>query len=97
MKKHIYYYRDKTKLCTKKFFKLKYLGIFKNSFKINNTIRQSVMIKSFKINKNFNLSKLKKYCIFSGRLRFVIKNQKVSRMFFRELVSQGLIAGVFKR
>lgn len=97
MKKHIYYYRDKTKICTKKYFKLKYLAIFKNSFKINNTLRQSTMIKSYNINKDFNLSKLKKYCIFSGRLRFIIKNQKVSRMFFRELVSKGLITGIFKK
>lgn len=97
MKKHIYYYRDKTTICTKKFFKLKYYKIFKNSFNSKNSIRQSIMIKAFKTNKNFNLNKLKKYCIFSGRMRFIIKNQKVSRMFFRELVSKGSISGIFKK
>ena len=97
MKKHIYYYRDKTKLCIKNFLTLKNLNSMKKNFKLKNSIRQKVILKSFKVNKNFNLSKLKKYCIYTGKLRFIIKNQKASIISFRELASKGKISGVFKK
>ena len=97
MKKHKFYYRDKTKKCVKYYIKLKIINIIKKNYKLNKTIRQKIMIKSFNLNKNFNLNKLKKYCYFTGRLRFIINKNKVSRVTMRELVSNGYFSGFFKK
>lgn len=97
MKKHKYYYRDKTKICIKNFIKMRTLYVLKKNFKISNTLRQKIMLKSFNVNKLFNLNKLKKYCTITGRLRFIIKNHKMSRIVLRELTSKGLISGMFKK
>lgn len=97
MKKHIYFYRDKTKICVYNYFRLKNMRLLKKNFKFNNTLRQRIIIKNFRINSKFNLNKLKKYCILTGRLRFIIKNKKYSRMVLRELTSKGYIFGMFKK
>ena len=97
MKKHSYYYKDKIKICVKFNIKLKNVQILKKNYKLNKTFKQKIIIKSFNINKTYNINKLKKFRVFTGRLRFIIKNQKMSRMTFRENVSYGLLSGYFKK
>ena len=96
MKKHIYYYRDITIHIKKKFLLGHVLRFIKKNYYLNKTLKQRLLIKTFKINQYFNTSKLKKYCIVTGRLRFVISKYKFSRIVFRELASRGHITGVFK-
>jgi ribosomal protein S14 len=48
------------------------------------------------LNKEFNFNKLKKFCLLTGRLRYVLNQTKFSRMIFRELSSFGKIFGVMK-
>lgn len=81
----------------KNILKLKALKIVQAGLKNQNTLKQHLMLSLFKKNQLFNLNKMKKYCIITGRLRFVIYKQKFSRIIFREYASFGLITGVFKR
>ena len=97
MKKHSYYYRDKLKIATKSYVKLKNIQILKKNYLFNKNFKQKLIIKAFNINKSYNYNKLKKFCVFTGRLRFIIKNQKMSRMTFRDNVSKCLLAGYFKK
>lgn len=97
MKKHSYYYREKLKLCTKYYIKLKNVQILKKNYKFNNTFKQKLIIKKYNINKNYNYNKLKKFCVLTGRLRFIVKTQKMSRMTFREMVTYGFLSGYFKK
>ena len=55
------------------------------------------MIKRYNVNKTYNYNKLKKFCMFTGRIRFIIKTQKMSRMTFREMVTYGFLSGYFKK
>jgi small subunit ribosomal protein S14 len=96
MKKHIYYYRDKTEIVKKKILQQHILKFIKKNYYIQNTLKQRLMLKTFKINQKFNFNKLKKYCLLTGRLRFIISKNKFSRIVFRELASFGQITGVFK-
>ena len=54
------------------------------------------MLKLYRYNQFFNLNKLKKYCIVTGRLRFIINKHKFSRIIFREYTAKGYIAGYYK-
>ena len=97
MLKHKYYFREKIKHPYKNILKLKVLKTVQSGLKNQNTLKQHLMLSLFKKNQYFNLNKIKKYCLITGRLRFVIYKQKFSRIIFREYTSQGLITGVFKR
>lgn len=97
MKKHSYYYREKLKMCNRYHVKLKNVQILKKNYKFNKAFRQKLMIKRYNVNKTYNYNKLKKFCMFTGRIRFIIKTQKMSRMTFREMVTYGFLSGYFKK
>jgi small subunit ribosomal protein S14 len=96
MKKHKYYFREKLKYCVKISLKKQLLLFIRNNTFLNGSLRQRSLNKLTEINKIFNLNKLKKFCIFTGRLRYVINQTKFSRMIFRELASRGCLCGVMK-
>jgi ribosomal protein S14 len=96
MKKHKYYYKEKIKYCVKNSLKKQLLLFIRNNTFLNSSLRQRSMNKLTELNGSFNLNKLKKFCIFTGRLRYVINQTKFSRMIFRELTSRGSICGVMK-
>ena len=88
MLKHKYYFRDKAPVPYKNIIKLKVLKIIRTNKIKQKSIRQHLMLSVFKKNQFFNFNKMKKYCIISGRLRFVIYKQKFSRIIFKEFSSQ---------
>ncbi len=53
----------------------------------------NIFIKNSKINCN----NIRKYCVFTGRLRSLVTLSKFNRLNFRELVSKGQVPGVFKK
>lgn len=97
MKKHKHYFKVKTKIVLKRLLKLKMYKIIKKNVFISKSLKQRSLLKSFRISQVFNISKLKKFCIITGKLRFVINNQKFSRSVFREYCSFGLISGIYKK
>jgi ribosomal protein S14 len=96
MKKHKYYYREKLKYCFKISFKSRFLLFIRNNQFLDYTFRQRSMNRLIELNKPFNFNKLKKFCIFTGRLRYIMNQTKLSRMVFRELSSKGYVFGVTK-
>ena len=84
-------------MCNRYHVKLKNVQILKKNYKFNKTFRQKLMIKRYNVNKTYNYNKLKKFCMFTGRIRFIIKTQKMSRMTFREMVTYGFLSGYFKK
>lgn len=97
MKKHKHYFKVKTKIVLKKLLGLKVYKIIKKNSYIGKSVKQRSLLKSFRISQAFNLSKLRKFCIITGKLRFIINNQKFSRSTFREYCSFGFISGVYKK
>lgn len=97
MKKHSFYYRDKTKNSCNNLLYLKNFKLIKKNFNIKNTIRQKTILKCYQKNNRLNIIKLKKYCILTGRLRFIISKYKYNRINFRELVSKNYLPGMYKK
>ena len=97
MKKHKHYFKSKIKIVTKKLLKFKVYKFTKNNIFLNTSLKQRIMLKSFKTSQYFNINKIKKYCIITGKLRFIINNQKFSRSVFREFCSFGLVSGIYKK
>lgn len=71
-----------------KIFKLLFLYSHDNLFKL-------VIFKE-KFFKNLYKTKIKNYCIISGRSRSVLKKYKISRITFRILNNDGLFFGIKK-
>ncbi len=97
MKKHSFYYKNKTKICCKNLVYVKNFKILKKNFKIKNTLRQKIILKLYTKYNRINIMMIRKYCIFTGRLRFVTAGFKYNRLNFRELVSNNYISGMFKK
>jgi ribosomal protein S14 len=96
MKKHKYYYREKIKYCCRYSFKNLLLLYIRNNKFLTNSIRQRSMNKLITQNSFFNVNKLKKFCIISGRMRYILNETKFSRMIFKELCARGSIFGIMK-
>jgi ribosomal protein S14 len=96
MKKHKYYYREKINIVVKPLFKKFLLKAIKYNVRLSKSLRQRAMNKLINLSIAFNLNKLKKFCISTGRLRFIVKNSKYSRMVFREYASLGFLLGYMK-
>jgi len=96
MKKHKFYYRDRINYSLKNFFILILLKSMRNNVLFTKSFRQRCANSLINFNNFFNINKLKKFCILTGRLRFVINQTKFSRMIFRELTSRGILFGVMK-
>lgn len=97
MKKHKHYFKFKTKIVLSRLLGFKFHKIMKKNKFISKSLKQRSMLKSFRNSQVFNLSKLKKFCIITGKLRFIINKQKFSRSVFREYCSFGLISGIYKK
>lgn len=97
MKKHKHYFKSKIKIVTKKLLKFRIYKFIKGNVFLSSSVKQRIMLKSFRSSQQFNINKIKKYCIITGKLRFIINNQKFSRSIFREFCSFGLISGVYKK
>jgi len=97
VKKHKHYFKFKIKIVLKRLLKFKFYKIIKKNRFINKSLKQRAMLRSFRSSQIFNVSKLKKFCIITGKLRFIISKQKFSRSVFREFCSFGLISGIYKK
>lgn len=97
MKKHIYYFRSKLYLIGKNLIFVNNYNILKKNMKLNKSIRQKVIFNSYSKSIKINKTNIRKFCIFTGRLRSTVHDSKVNRLNFRELVSKGLVPGVFKK
>jgi len=97
MKKHRYFYRNKLKKIYKNLVFVKNYNSLKKNILIKNTIRQKVIFNSFKKSFKINKNNIKKFCIFTGRLRSIVNNSKMNRLNFRELASNNNLPGVYKK
>ena len=97
MKKHIFFYKLKTKKIVKNNNLDRYpLMYLKNNRTINYHLRQHVInILSDKYRVH-NYNKLKMFCLFTGRTKSIMKIFKISRMCIIENMSLGFITGFFK-
>lgn len=72
------------------------VNYIKNNTLIGYRSRQNCISKfSFKFN-NLSLHKLKIFCIFSGKSRFVMKKFKISRICIKEKLNNGYMVGFYK-
>jgi len=77
--------------------RLNCLLFIRNNFFIPTIMKQRCMLKIIKISKKFSLTYLKKFCIITGRVRFILSQTSFSRITFKELASSGLLLGVFAK
>jgi ribosomal protein S14 len=97
MKRQKYYYKKQLKPVIKKFYYVKITKfLINNNFVSPFFLRQICMNKLIMCNKFTNFNKFRQFCLISGRTRFILKNAKISRMFFKKNVSNGLVVGTFK-
>lgn len=72
------------------------LNYIKNNTLINYRSRQKCISRfGFKFN-SLSLHKLKIFCIFSGKSRFVMKKFKISRICIKENLNSGYMVGFYK-
>lgn len=72
------------------------LNYVKNNTLINYNSRQICISKfGFRFN-NLSLNKLKIFCIFSGKSRFVMKKFRISRICIKESLNSGYMVGFYK-
>jgi len=53
------------------------------------------MLQIIGISKKFSLTYLKKFCIITGRTRFILSESGFSRITFLEFAKAGLMYGIF--
>jgi len=97
MKKHIYYYRSKIYLISKIFISSKNYKIMKKNVNLKTSVRQKVMLNSFYKSNKINKNNIRKFCLLTGRLRSMVSKSRLNRLNFRELVSKGLLPGIYKK
>lgn len=97
MKKHIYYYRSKLYLLEKNYLSHKNFKVLKKNIRLKNSIRQKVIFNSFKKNFKINKNNVRKFCMFTGRLRSMVGGTKLNRLTFIELASKSYLCGIFYR
>lgn len=72
------------------------LNYIKDNTLVNYRSRQSCISKfSFHFD-NLSLQKLKIFCIFTGKTRFVMKKFKISRICIKENLNYGYLVGFYK-
>lgn len=97
MKKFKYKFYLNYKFLIKSELKKNVLNFLKKNFLLNLKIRQK---STLLLNKNFkknNKNKIKLFCLFTGRTKFVLKKIKISRLFFKKYSNRGYQIGIFKK
>lgn len=69
---------------------------FRNNTKVPIVYRQKSLFWLSNKNKTQNISKMKKYCIYTGRVRFILKNLNISRMSLKYLITSSFLVGFRK-
>lgn len=59
-------------------------------------LREQLFIKLNKINKNSSISRIRNRCLFTNRSRFILTKYKITRHYFKLLVSKGYLSGISK-
>jgi small subunit ribosomal protein S14 len=49
-----------------------------------------------KLSRNSSITRIRNYCVLTGRTKGTLQKFKLSRISFRELASEGSLMGVFK-
>ena len=80
--------RDETK-------RLEYKSIIKNA-NLSKEIRYQYVEKLNNLNRNSSKIRIRNRCVLTGRGRSIYRFCKFSRLKFRELASQGALAGIKK-
>lgn len=96
MKRHKYYYKEKIKICMTIKYKHQILLYLRNNFYTSLELKQKVFNCLIVKSKKYSFTKLKNFCIYTGRLRFILGNTKMSRITFKEFAAKGNIIGIIK-
>jgi ribosomal protein S14 len=97
-RKYIYYYGPEFKKNLLK-FKGRQINLFirRNNFlALSLKQRGAYLLTKLVVNKNFPTSRLKRFCMFSGRLRFPLYNFKISRMLIKTYANYNFLVGIRK-
>jgi small subunit ribosomal protein S14 len=76
--------------------RLQYKSLSQDRRSLPSDLRYEYSFKLSKLPRNSSKTRIRNRCIVTGRSRSVYKLFRVSRIVFRELASQGAIAGVKK-
>jgi small subunit ribosomal protein S14 len=68
-----------------------------NNLNINKKMRAYFFIKVKKIPKKSNKIRAVNRCLFTNRAHSVFKKFKISRLFFKKLVCQGDLVGIYRK
>jgi len=96
MKRHTYYFKQKLKSSLVLHFDNLFLKFLQYRSDTPETLKQrSLNILDKKLKKR-SFVRLKKFCIRTGRLRFLIHQSPYSRITFREMARDGYSFGLYK-
>ena len=96
MQRNIVKSKNKIKKINRGEISLTILSYIKSNTSIPFIYRQTSMLLLSKLHKNNNFSRIARFCVISGRSRFILKNLNFSRMFLKELISTGFLSGFYK-
>ena len=72
------------------------LSFIRSNTSLPKIYRQQALIISSKKFKNLNFSKIPRFCLLTGKTRFILKNLHFSRMFLKKFMSTGYLCGFYK-
>ena len=96
MKRHDYIFPKKYEKVYLNSFNSMILKYMRDNVSLNLEVRQKVYLNIMSINKKNTLSKLKSFCIMTGRVRFTITKLKVSRMLIKTFTGYACYSGMYK-
>lgn len=96
MKRHDYMFPKKYEKVYLNRFNTIIFRYIRDNISLNFKVRQKCYLNIILINKKNTLSKLKSFCIMTGRVRFTITKLKVSRMLVKTFTSFACYSGIYK-
>lgn len=63
---------------------------------LSNELKKKQFEELSKLPRNSSITRIKNYCVLTGRTKGTLRKFRLSRISFRELASEGSLMGVFK-
>lgn len=63
---------------------------------LSNQLKKKQLYELSKLPRNSSITRVKNYCVLTGRSKGTLRKFRLSRISFRELASEGGLMGVFK-
>jgi len=96
MKNGIYSDKRKRQLYNKNELKRLICKIFLLNKNLPNELKTKRFQELSKLSRNSSITRIRNYCVLTGRTKGTLRKFKLSRISFRELASEGSLMGVFK-